>query len=138
MATAALISQFIESTNVPNRQETAELIRKEAGLPEPGMKSDPAQDQLQNQQAAQQAAQQQEIQARLAQSQVEKSEGQAQKAMADAQLSIAKAQQIAMHMDKTHLNNQAQLVQQTQAQLQPPPTREDAVNQAIAEAMAGL
>lgn len=127
---AALAGMFIQSTDIENRDDVAALAYKSAGIPEPGVKPDPNEEQA----AQEQQAKQQEMQDRLTQADVAEKEGKAEKAHADAQLSVARAEQIGAQAVGQHLNNE--MATQPPPPIQP--TREDLANQAIAEAMHGL
>lgn len=87
-ATAVLAPAYIESTNLPDRQETADQLRKLSGLPVPGDKKGQEQAEqqaLQDAQLAREAAQ------RMAGADVAKKEAEAEKATADARKSNAQA-----------------------------------------------
>ncbi len=116
-AVMVLTPSFIESTDLEDRAEVASTLRKLAGLPQPG-----------DQQAQAQLDQQRE-QAQQEQAQAAQAHQQATTAldMSAAQLNAARAAEI---QSRVQANQQAQQPQVPQA-----PTREQLIQQSLAEAM---
>ena len=119
-ARAVLLPAFIETTDIPFREEYARWLRQQYGVPQPG-ESEQGQEDAQaemaaKEQAAQMAQVGQELQMRAAVADVAKKEAEAQRAQADvgrAQVDVARGAR----------------------ELEQPPDENEVIRQVIAEAM---
>lgn len=114
-AVMVLTPSFIESTDLEDREEVANTLRKLSGLPQPGDQQAQAQIDQQREQAQQQAAQ---------------SAAQHQQATTELDMSAARLNNARAAEISTRVQGQQQAPQAPQA-----PTRDQLIQQSLAEAM---